>query len=593
MFNVNVDNVLYGNPFKGLDIMYSDVVSKNTDESAKEYYDYYSTLPLSVILPASELIFRESRYGIKFYESIITDEFIPYWMYSEQRAKLENFINSVNDFSEEEKADYDRTLNILRAKDEACCKVMAPFSVEFSGNLFTGGSFDQDLMDGLYLHDFSNDQVTSNLQDAIDAITDTRMGFLLYAPVIIKRIPMDAYIMEKLRGYFISNCNGYGDFTNTAYSVILLRLLLEDSMYKQLINNVPNKRFRDSINYWANVDPKGLINNTLCKPDEKELIAVNNAMKASDDVIESVFNTIDVINALEAAEPLRDGRLEVQQCIYEYYAECLSVIATNGEDFKFSEETIFGENRSVVDDMEACDIYSEECADKLGKSVSNGSRFTKDDHKLIQEEVKEYFEDADSPSEEEDNDDNEDDDSSNEPENPKKKFGLKSRLTHTALDADKKAREVEAKLDDRATATKKLGKAVTAIPRHIQKNIDDSVEEVRNARIDNLQRRLLKDGYRNAWWNKIKTAIKYKMVGSVSTLLIPMYWIARKARKSNDKRLKNEVIANFNLELDILRDKYNQADKADDMELKEKLRRDIDKMERELKRVKYNARVIN
>ena len=83
------------------------------------------------------------------------------------------------------------------------------------------------------------------------------------------------------------------------------------------------------------------------------------------------------------------------------------------------------------------------------------------------------------------------------------------------------------------------------------------------------------------------------MVGSVSTLLIPMYWIARKARKSNDRRLKNEVIANFNLELDILRDKYNQADKAEDMELKEKLRRDIDKMERELKRVKYNARVIN
>lgn len=606
MFNVNVDNVINGNPYKALSIKYSELLSTNDDASAKEYYDYYSTLPLSVIMSSSPLIFKESRYGIKFYTDIIKSEFIPFYMYEEQYVKMRNFIQSVNDFSEDEQRDYNEALSILECKMDSCKKVMTPFSIELteSLSLISGSVSDIQLMNQLYKHKYEyGDTVGNDIIDPINDIIGTRVGFILYAPAIFSRVPLDSLCMDKLNTYFVSNCVGYGDFSNTAYSVILLRLMYQDPMYAELVNSVRNRRFREVINQWLNTDPMNLINGVLCKPDEKDVMTVNNVIESSDDVFDAIFNSMNTIDAMEEADPIFRDRTEAKRCIYEYYAECLSTIMIHGNDFPISGNTIFGENRSVLKDMTDCDIYSERCADSLGEFVSYGSRYSYDDHKLIEEEVRDYFEsDEDTEDDEEDdnsedsttdNDESDEPDSDNEPENPNKKLGIKERLTHKALDADKKAREVEAKMDDRATATKKLGKAATAIPRHIQKNIDDAAEEVRNAKVNNLQRRLLKDGYRNAWWNKIKTAIKYKMVGSVSTLLMPMYWLARKARKTNDKRLKNEVIANFNLELDILKDKYNQADKADDMEAKEKLRRDIDKMERELKRVKYNARAIN
>lgn len=601
MFNVNVDNVLYGNPFKKLDIMYHDVVSKNDDESAKSYYDYYSTLPLSVILSASELIFRESRYGIKYFTDIIGKDFVPYYIYAEQYEKLQNFVNSVNDFSDEEKRDYDMALSMLRYKIEATEKVMAPFSIKFAATSCYGKGcepLDINLMNMLHntrYESFDDEfEFDNKLLDTIDEIIKTGLGFILYGPDIFSRIPLDSLAMTKLKEYFKADCEGYVDFTTTVYSVILLKLFFQDTMYKELIDHNRNKRFREVIYKWASTDVKCLIDKVLCSPEEKQVKCTNEIICSNENVLESVFKAMDMIDAMEETNPLRDGRLSVRKCIYDYYAECLSTILINGHDFDINGDSVFGECGSVLHELTKSDLYSERCLDELGESYGNYCEFTKDDYRAIEEEATHYFESMDDTEDDEDSTDTDNSSDSSDPEDaPSKKLGFKSRLTNKALDVDKKAREVENKIDKNTTATKKLIKATMAVPNHIRKNIDDATNEVRNAKVNKLQRKLLNDGYRASWWNKIKTAIKYRMVGSVSALMVPIYWLLRKAEKGKNKRLKDEVISNMQLEIDILKDKYTDAENEHNAEAKEQIRRQIHKMEKELKRVKYNAKALS
>ena len=588
MFNVDVNDVIHGNPFKELDIMYSNVVAKNDDESAKKFHDYYSTLPLSVILQASELIFKESRYGIGFFTRIMDTEFIPYCLYEIQYNQLRDFVNSVTDFSDEEKADYSKALDMLTAKIDSSCKVMIPFSAELSGSLFHGNkSYVIDLMDALYKNKYEyGDEVPEDVSSAINAIISTRVGFILYGPDIFSRVPMDSVAMEKLHEYFVSDCVGYGDFTNSAFSVILLRLMMQDDLYRKLLNNVRNKRFRDVISKWVDTDPKHLLDGVLCEPSQKEIAKVDNIISETDDVIEAVINAVNMVDTMENDNPILKDRLSAKLCIYEYYEECLSTILIHGQDFPINGTTIFGENRTVSDDISACELYAERCYDELGEEASG--IFSEDYFKSIISDVEDYFESTD-----DEDDDNDDEDSSDDVEdNPNKKADIKTKLTNKALDADKKAREVEAKMNKNASATKRLIKAGTAIPRHIAKNIDDAVEEIRNAKKERLKKRLLDDGYRSAFWNKLKIATKYKMLGAVNIMLVPLYWLLRRSNKMKNIRLKEDIIRDFNLELDILKDKYQDAANAGNAEAKEDLRRKIDKMERELKRARYNSRAL-
>lgn len=587
MFNVDVNDVIHGNPFKELDIMYSDVVAKNDDESAKKYHDYYSTLPLSVILQASELIFKESRYGIGFFMRIMDTEFIPYCLYEIQYNKLREFVNSVTDFSDEEKADYSKALAMLSAKIDSSCKVMIPFSAELSGSLFHGNkSYVIDLMDALYKNKYEyGDEVPADITSAINAIISTRVGFILYGPDIFSRVPMDSTAMEKLHEYFVSSCDGYGDFTNTTFSVILLRLMMQDELYQNLVNDVRNKRFRDVISKWVDTDPRHLLDEVLCKPAPKEVAKVDSIINETDDVIEAVIEGINTVDNMERVDPIFESRTSAKLCIYEYYEECLSTILVHGNDFPIKGTTIFGENRTVLDDLGACDLYGERCYDALG--MEKPGIYTDEYLESFMPEVETYFEDVE-------DDDSDDDDSSNDDpgDNPNKNTPIKSRLTNKALDADKKAREVEAKMDEKSTATKKLFRAATAIPRHIGKNIDDACAEIRKAKKERLKKKLLDDGYRSSLWNKVKTATKYRMLAAVDILLVPLYWLLRKSNKMKNIRLKEEVIRDFNLELDILKDKYQDAATAGDAKAKESLRRQIDKMERELKRARYNSRAL-
>lgn len=586
MFNVDVNDVIHGNPFKELDIMYSNVVAKNDDESAKKFHEYYSTLPLSVILQASELIFKESRYGIGFFMRIIDTEFIPYCLYEIQYNKLRDFVNSVTDFSDEEKIDYSKALDMLTAKIDSSCKVMIPFSAELSGSLFHGNkSYVIDLMDALYKNKYEyGDEIPEDVSSAINAIISTRVGFILYGPDIFSRVPMDSVAMEKLHEYFVSSCDGYGDFTNSTFSVILLRLMMQDELYRNLINDVRNKRFRDVISKWVDTDPKHLLDGVLCEPSQKEITKVDNIISETDDVIEAVINAVNMIDTMENDNPILKDRLSAKLCIYEYYEECLSTILIHGQDFPINGTTIFGENRTVSDDISACELYAERCYDELGEEASGV--FSEDYFKSIISDVEDYFESTD------EDDDNDEDSSDDVEDNPNKKADIKTKLTNKALDADKKAREVEAKMDKKASATKRLIKAGTAIPRHIAKNIDDTVEEVRNAKKERLKKRLLDDGYRSAFWNKLKIATKYRMLGAVNIMLVPLYWLLRRSNKMKNIRLKEDIIRDFNLELDILKDKYQDAANAGNAEAKEDLRRKIDKMERELKRARYNSRAL-
>lgn len=592
MLNVNVDNVLYGNPFKGLSIMYSDVVSKNDDESAKAYHDYYSKLPLSAILPSSELIFKESRYGIKYYIQIIEDDFMPYYMYNEQYKKLNDFVNSVKDFTDEERADYDKALCILKKKVDDTCRSMAPFSIEFTNTLFHNNrSYDIDLMDALHDRSFEFSRPDDrNITEIVNAICSNRLGFILYGPAIFVKVPADAFAMEKLNSFFISDCDGYGDFTSTAYSVILLKLMYQDKMYRDLIEANRNVRFRNLINDWVDTDPKALISNVLCSPVNKDNTIISEFDENdSPDILESVFSAIESVDESEKDDPLYTERVNVKKYILNFYAESLSTILINGDDYKLNGSILFTENTNVSEELDLTDKSIAECCELLGESYDNYSEFTESDLRAIESDLRPYFEDTevDDDSDEEENESDKD-----APDSPNK-GGVKIRLTNVALDADKKAREAEAKLDERMTATKKLGRAVMAVPNHIRKNIDDATEMAREAKKNRLKKKILNDGYRSKWWKKIITATKYRMLGSVNVLLMPMYWLLRRANRTQNRRLKDDLIKDFKLELTILNDQLEDASREMNTKEKENIRRKIDKIERELKRVRYNINAVD
>lgn len=590
MLNVNVDNVLYGNPLKGLSIKYSEVVSKNDDESAKAYFDYYRNLPLSAILSSSDLIFKESRYGIKFYTQIIENEFMPFYQYAEQYRKLNDFVNATKDFSDDERNDYNDALTILKQKADACEKALTPFSIEYANN----GSDDVDLMNALYHNAFMKDPSVGNkLRDVIKKICSNRIGFILYGPAIFTIVPADAFAIEKLNEYFISNCQGYGDFTSTAYSVILLKLMYQDKMYRDLIESNRNSRFRNLLTDWVDTDPKGMINSVLCSPTKVDNNVINELNESdSDDILESVFNAIEDIDDAEKYDPLYEERVGVKRCILNYYAEALTTILVNNGNYKIDNGILY-ESSDIDSELKSTDADIAECCNILGIDHSNYSDFTEEDLRKIESNLRTYFEDANTDDEENDDDNSEEDETDEGLPEVSGSTKVKSKLTNAALDIDKKAREAEAKLDERTTATKKLGKAVMAVPNHIRKNIDDATQTAREAKKNKLKRKIMNDGYRSRWWRKIITATKYQMLGSVNILLMPMYWLLRRANRTQNKRLKEDLIKDFKLELTILNDQLEDANREMNSKERERIRREIDKIERELQRVRYNIKAIN
>lgn len=193
--------------------------------------------------------------------------------------------------------------------------------------------------------------------------------------------------------------------------------------------------------------------------------------------------------------------------------------------------------------------------------------------------------------------DDEDDDSDDKPRKPQdvpkpEKRPFFQRVQNKALDTNVQFKKTVAKGRRTAQDARNAGKAVAKVPRNISDSIKKTVNDWDELDDNRRKEYIIQPGYRKKYFKALQLAIAHGVAWSINPLLNIVLAIGSKISASKDERMKNELIRELKAEIEVTKEKIEDARGNGDNQEKYKLMRIKEKLDAELTRVTANAKYI-
>jgi len=644
MYEVDVDRVLNGTFHKRLLNAYNNLKENMNDETIEDFYTVYKDGTLSDILNHADIIFKEPIKGLPFIEDIFTNWYVfipPY----KRKEVCDNIISAFEKIientrlGEEQKKRYDEALYNMAKTCTDRKQTIVLSRIETDDNLrglilvlydTIYNEHDKESHDFTYVNKFFTDIINNGkVRDALPYAFDI-------LPVI------NIGLLSRIVEYALSDENICYD------NIAWIKLISYDNINEKLLR-CGNHWLEKRLNYIKNNSIKSILSKLSSLDGNKDFI---NSFDDAKSAISSLFDddeTVDacrgLLNQKKSVSLIKTKSLleSIHESVYrEYLDKSLHDDCTNpliheliGHNdvtiehaFDYLEDKIgdLGEelfilNESIMDDIDSSIMY---------EFTNDGTPTTviRNHYKIFREEKKI---DKNPPSEddlrklEEENDDFEDDDEvdtsnvkkTKEIDNPrsddtnnklvernpkdtpeKPKESLTRKIQNKAIDTDVKMQKGMSNAQQGMKELKNAAKAVARIPGNIIDGIKGKLDEWNKLDEDKRKEKMLQPGYRNDIHKRIMKLIKYgaawKFLGPL--LSIKAWFISKvykatigKSLEKRDIRLRNELVAELDAEIEITNEKIQDAGSTGDQKQKYQLMRIKKKLEAERVRVQTNS----
>lgn len=544
MPKLDYEKILHENPSKHLRVMHEKLKENFSEELAKEYSNIYMESPLPFLLENSRYIFSEPLFGFQYYKEQVLNkknvlECVEH--YPEELEKVEAFVEEfAPKMSDEQTKMYESLATDLRNQ------------IDDTRNIRTMLAYEQELPD------------------------NHTMCMLTKTPFLLLTENGDGFAVEQFTKELTRLCSTEStnpeDWKQVFEAVVTCGKLMEDSVFVSVLQeSVVPKDFRYLVQALAE------------ESVGKQIQSIYQVQKAPEYIREygSPCNAVENIFNLEYEsqdyEELYAMEREETNSLCGFAYDLLSGIASF--EYTLSEDTasefhgfrgVFTETTSVEDAFrylaEQSDVYNEaKKADREPGHIPNALR----------DSVSDYGEEE----------------PSKKPKPPSDTSAAR-KIQRKWMDKESNYYKKAAKAKAAGEEIKGAAKAVSAIPMHIKRNIDDAVEEWDEMDDDRRRKYLIKPGFRKKIFRNLKLALMYGATTSISVLLLPVTMIARHYSKQKDRRIRNQLAKELETEIEICKEKINDASSQGDNKQKYQLMRIKSKLEQERARVLFNSKYI-
>ena len=644
MYEVDMNRVLNGTFHKRLLNAYANLKENMNDQTIEDFFTVYKDGQLSDILNHADIIFKEPVKGLPFIEDIFTNwyVFIPPYKRKEVCDNIilafENIVKTTK-LGEEQKKRYDEALynmaktctdrnqTIILSKIETDENLRGLILVLYDTIYNEHGKESQDFtyVNKFFTDSINNGKVRDILPYAFDILPVINIGLL-----------------SRIVEYALSDENICYD------NIAWIKLISYDNINEKL-SRCGNHWLERRLNYIKNNSIKSILSKLSSLDGNKDFInSFDNAKSAISSLFdddETVNTCKDLLNQKKSVSLIKTKSLleSIHESVYREYLgkslhdDCSNPLVhelighndvTIEHAFDYLEdkigdlgEELFVLNESIMEDIDNSIMY---------EFTNDGTptQVIRNHYKIFREEKKI---DKNPPSEddlkklEEENDDFEDDDEvdtsnvkkTKEINNPrsddtnnklvertpkdtpeKPKDSLTRKIQNKAIDTDVKMQKGMSNAQQGIKELKNAAKAVARIPGNIIDGIKGKLEEWNKLDEDKRKEKMLQPGYRNDIHKRIMKLIKYgaawKFLGPL--LSIKAWFISKvykatigKSLEKRDIRLRNELIAELDAEIEITNEKIQDAGSTGDQKQKYQLMRIKKKLEAERVRVQTNS----
>ena len=136
------------------------------------------------------------------------------------------------------------------------------------------------------------------------------------------------------------------------------------------------------------------------------------------------------------------------------------------------------------------------------------------------------------------------------------------------------------------------GRAVAQLPMNFVNGLKTEIKKLDTMDDNRRKTYMIEPGFRKKAVKNLKLAILYGSVATTNLALIPFTMMVRHFSKEKDKRIRNELVEDLKTEIRICEEKINDASTEGDKQAKYRLMRTRDQLNKELLRMRTNAKYI-
>ena len=167
-----------------------------------------------------------------------------------------------------------------------------------------------------------------------------------------------------------------------------------------------------------------------------------------------------------------------------------------------------------------------------------------------------------------------------------------NKLQVAAQDLQSKQMKFLGKVKKAGSDVINAGIAIAQLPLNFVNAIKSEVKKLDTMDDNRRKAYMIEPGFRKKVVKNLKLAILYGSVAQTNLALIPFTMMVRGLSKEKDKRIRNELIEDLQTEIKVCEEKINDASNDGDRQAKYRLMRTKDQLEKELFRIKTNAKYI-
>lgn len=602
--SINTDAVLNSNPTKRLIIAFENLKKDYTEENAKEYMNLYKDQSLGFIIENSRYIFSEPFFGYEFYKDVINNPYaILITEYGNEYEKVADYVEEHGKkMGVTQRAMYESLATILESKKHDYLNTSTilnhAFLTESVKPLYDV------LIQTIYEHNnyVVNDRTEKEWNNIItESLSEIDNADIFYAltPYLNNVININGYMSNNINKYF-SECTVENDridcdeWKKFIESVIIVSKLYQDDIYIEAVNSL-NGREKMILSSMSKESIKDQIND----------LSIRYVNESSNDTFDCYYSTpVNAVNRIfednnhysifkEENETIKQERTKLKDLSLNLLREYVEIDFYNSDDSEgIIEGYNFFEDGTTIED--AFIVINERTAGEPSKTMK---KFTSDYNEKKEDKTKDKKKKLFSKNDDDDDfDDDFDDDEDGR--SPKKvsapKASLARKVQHSAMDSESKQYKHMAKNEQRGqeikNAAKAVTKTVTNIPSNINNHIKNTIKEWDEADDEKRKKYMAEPGFRKKYFRNLKLAIMYGATASVNPLLLPIAFMGRHMSKEKNKRIRNEYIKELKTEIEVCKEKMQDAQYNGDKAEKYKLMRIQSDLEQQLYRVTMNSK---
>lgn len=312
-------------------------------------------------------------------------------------------------------------------------------------------------------------------------------------------------------------------------------------------------------------------------------------------IITESYNDEDIENIISEITIVEDKIMEgYDGRINKVLAHSLGAIAKYGEE---DDDVKAVQKLKKEEDRLKLEVEKEELKDKIKnkKSSPKGTVSEEDIDKLLDDSADTFEENmilnksiSVSNTDGSKKDDKDTDTSDNKP--VKKSSGNRlNKMSNKAIDADVKYQKAKASGKKIKDDVANVAKAGTKIPADVLNTVKSAINELDNMDDNKRKDYMLKPGFRKKYWKVFRLAITHGLFFAINPVLNIITIIATKISNKKDERIRTEFINEIEAEIEICKEKINDASMESNKSDKYKLMRVKKRLEQQLLRVKFNS----